>query len=261
MRHLACKPQSSNNHRVQHAVRHKRVFTLIELLVVIAIIAILAAMLLPALSQAREKGRQATCISNIKQLTLGFTMYAADRKGRLPLCGSAYGSTSDTGGLFEPKASWDVQNTGWTIWNWAIEHYVGDRNVYQCPTAQANPVGNDDVNYAYNGRLRGGAADNGVRQAMMSQMPRPVETWVIADNNDSYATRFGVPNNKFFWKHGSTPGAGQWRGGGRPDSGSDSFCKHSNGLNVGHLDGHAEWYSYNYCVSAIESSLDIAPTE
>jgi type II secretory pathway pseudopilin PulG len=57
---------------------------LVELLVVIAIIAILAALLLPALASAREKGRRTVCLSNARQIGLGIQMYAQDHEGRIP---------------------------------------------------------------------------------------------------------------------------------------------------------------------------------
>lgn len=64
--------------------RAVRAFTLIELLVVIAIIAILAAMLLPALARAKEKGRQIACLNNLRQLSLSAQMYANDSQGTYP---------------------------------------------------------------------------------------------------------------------------------------------------------------------------------
>ena len=71
-----------------HSHHGRAAFTLIELLVVIAIISILAAMIFPTFSRAREMARRTSCLSNMKQLGLGFLQYTQDYDERYPLGGN-----------------------------------------------------------------------------------------------------------------------------------------------------------------------------
>ena len=103
-------------------------FTLIELLVVIAIIAILAAILLPALNSARERGRQANCVSNLKQF------------------GTAFISYCDANNDFYPPSSESYLKKD--VWNWAYEFYrskyvPGSPEFWRCPTASGILTGDN----------------------------------------------------------------------------------------------------------------------
>lgn len=117
-------------------MRNKKGFTLIELLVVIAIIAILAAILFPVFSKAREKARQASCLSNIKQQALGVTMYMEDYDEYFPpkyMQGLPGGKNGD-------DISW---------WSDLIQPYLANYQIMACPSF-TSPYGANGVATTFN---------------------------------------------------------------------------------------------------------------
>ena len=115
-------------------LQRRRGFTLIELLVVIAIIAILAAMLLPALTKAKIKAQAVYCMSNQKQLTLAWIMYADDNQDRVP---PNISGSSSAGGWVDGWLDFNVGNTDNTntlfLTHARIGPYTKSIGIYKCP--------------------------------------------------------------------------------------------------------------------------------
>ncbi len=199
-------------------------FTLIELLVVIAIIAILAAILFPVFARARERARQTSCLSNIRQITTGTLMYAQDYDDRLPRSGY-WEETAD------PR---------WMLhWYDAIMPYLMNEQILNCPSSRStNPR---DWNYGFVVQITGYATHTFAFEhpdgtsipatpapVLMAEIDSPSERVFVSD-----AHHFNTMVT--FWYRTDSPhdqvgGAWYWVDG-----------RHNGGANLGFVDGHARW--------------------
>jgi len=190
----------------------RRGFTLIELLVVIAIIAILAAILFPVFSRAREKARQTTCLSNLKQLSLAFEMYSQDYDECFPgspdgaAGGSVYGGWSWYDAFPVPTAgTFDVTRGG-------LFPYVKNKALYICPDDRSG----GGCSYAINGYLA---------WASLAAVASPADTVLLVEEN---AQGSNTSNDAFF----------------NPTFFDQAAYRHNGGTVVGFADGHAKWVNW-----------------
>ena len=150
------RPQRSRQSRGR---ARRGAFTLIELLVVIAIIAILAAILFPVFARARENARRASCLSNLKQLGLGFTQYTQDYDEKYPQAraDAPYGSYTSPPVFPTTAINGVAQGFPYSLsWANVLQPYIKSVQVFSCPSAKPTKWYTNDwvetipINYTYN---------------------------------------------------------------------------------------------------------------
>jgi prepilin-type N-terminal cleavage/methylation domain-containing protein/prepilin-type processing-associated H-X9-DG protein len=237
----------------------QRGFTLIELLVVIAIIAILAAILFPVFAKAREKARQITCTSNVKQISLAFMMYAQDNDETY--CRVKTLSAANEASL-NPEVL-DANDPTQQLWTGLLSPYIKNTQVVLCPSAgysvvqsyggyNFNTLADTDVNTAQIsigmnsaidpfgniGCLSGLQAQNPsgcTAAATIASFPLPSQTVSFADSVPTTPSSTYPGPQVGFIVNGAFP----------LDVPGGVSDRHTQGANIGFLDGHVKWYTTN----------------
>ncbi|MPM71820.1 hypothetical protein SDC9_118791 [bioreactor metagenome] len=200
-------------------------FTLIELLVVIAIIAILAAMLLPALSAARERARAARCTANLKQIGLGYTMYAGDNQDFMPPVVKYAGNTNSTTYVYCLMAQYDISGNTFSCPSGSgFDRYVYENMDGEWARNHADNAGYTYPHYGFNWMLSDARFIS--KPYLLGGIANPAKTILLAD--DYYAS--ATVNLGYVWLYYSFQ-TSNW---GCLDA------RHGGVVNVLFADGHVE---------------------
>ncbi len=115
-------------------------FTLIELLVVITIIAILAGILFPVFARAKEAAKKTSCLSNMRQIGLAFTLYLNDYDDVMP---DRRDLKSSLPGGYRPWTSWPPSDprAGWALFLLSDQGYLADTRPWSCPSVESSSMG------------------------------------------------------------------------------------------------------------------------
>ncbi|MCD6361535.1 MAG: prepilin-type N-terminal cleavage/methylation domain-containing protein [Armatimonadetes bacterium] len=201
----------------------KRGFTLIELLVVIAIIAILAAILFPVFAKAREKARQTSCLSNMKQIALAELQYCQDYDERTVHWHGYWDS-----GEYNPPSV--------VYWYQRVEPYMKNGQILICPSAgdrALNPGSSPSNSY-----LCTYAVSNGYPDQALASFDTPANTVMHCETQSNNYYRYRLaPNSDYAID-------------------STAIRMHNGGSNFAFVDGHAKWISAAFFSSG-EPTADV----
>ncbi len=226
---------------VSKSVGRRSGFTLIELLVVIAIIAILAAILFPVFAKAREKARQSSCSSNVKQVTLGMLQYIQDYDEK-----------------FASYATGNFNVSPWIFWPHQLQPYTKSWQVFSCPSSayagqtMAGYHGMDYVprpTYSFTHALYSGdlTVTPPVPPVALAAIPVPAEKFLDFDSNHP-----AVDDNRLL----TASSCGQWTCGKNVSTTRQWLVPHNEGLNIGFVDGHVKWQAANAAADNIGWKLN-----
>ncbi len=243
-------------------MKNNKAFTLIELLVVIAIIAILAAILFPVFAQAREKARQTSCLSNMKQVGLGLLMYVQDYDENYPRA-----DYWDSRPPLNPAASGTfaarVNHYKWPAW---VLPYTKNVNIFRCPSRTRDQIAWDQngeykgdgyaLNLSVSGRPLSPSGENpSFLGGTLAGLQTPADTWVLMELRNQISFSY-VSSSGVLWPAALRE---SWTAYLMPNGVPDKLnAPHSDGLTFSYADGHSKWMNVKQFLALCPTSASYA---